>query len=76
MSKKTNVRVIKSDPPESKEILAASIVKISEALFALQAGGLNEKAIIVLVQDATKLSQRDIKSVIDALRKLKGWYCR
>lgn len=72
-----NVKVKKSaDKPESKEILAEAIVRIGSALAALQAGGLNERAIIVLIQAETKLAARDIREVLGAMRKLKGWYCR
>ncbi len=71
-----NVRVKKSDPPESTEILADSIVRISIALDLLAASGLNHKAIVILIQAATKLSRRDIEAVLDAQKRLAGWYCK
>lgn len=71
------VKIVKNqENPESKEILAEAIVRIGEAMEKLKSSGLNKDAIIVLVQAKTKLSQRDIESVIDALAQLKGWYCR
>jgi len=70
------VRVKKSDPPETTEILADSIVRISEALTKLEASGVNRKAIVILIQAATKLSRRDIEAVLDAQKRLAGWYCR
>jgi len=70
------VRVKKSDPPESTELLADSIVRISEALTKLHASGVNRKAIVILIQAATKLSRRDIEAVLDAQKRLAGWYCR
>ena len=70
------VRVKKSDPPESTEILADSIVRISIALDLLVESGLNHKAIVILIQAATKLSKRDIEAVLDAQKRLAGWYCR
>lgn len=70
------VRVKKSDPPESTEILADSIVRISIALDLLAASGLNHKAIVILIQAATKLSKRDIEAVLDAQKRLAGWYCK
>lgn len=70
------VKVKKSDPPESKEILAEAIVNIGSAFKKLQASGLNKKAIIILIQAETKLPQRDIKLVLDALPQLERWYCR
>jgi hypothetical protein len=70
------IRVKKSDPPESTEILADSIVRISESLDKLSESGLNHKAIVILIQAATKLSKRDIEAVLDAQKRLAGWYCR
>ena len=70
------VKVVKSDPPETKEILAEAIVRIGEALLALQASGLNQRAIIVLLQAETRLPRSDIKLVLDSLARLKGRYCR
>ena len=72
----TNVKVTKSDPPESKEILAEAVVKISDGFYALQRSGLNKRAIIVLLQAETRLSMKVIRTVLDALPRLKGWYCR
>ena len=69
------VKIIKSDPPQTKEILAEAIVKISDGFVSLQRSGLNKQAIIILLQAETKLSQRDIRIVLDALPRLKGWYC-
>ena len=72
-----NVRIKKTESqPESTEILAEAIVKIGAGFEALQASGLNRRAITVLLCDATKLPKRDIETVIDALAKLRGWYCR
>jgi len=34
------------------------------------------KAIVILIQAATKLSRRDIEAVLDAQKRLAGWYCR
>lgn len=70
------VRVKKSDPPESKEILAKAIVNIGSAAKKLGDSGLNEKAIITLLHDATKLPKRDIKTVLDSLKQLERWYCK
>ena len=71
-----NVRVKKSDPPETTEILAAAIVRISEGLAALEKSGLNNDAIITLIQHKTKLSRRDIATVLHAQARLASWYLR
>lgn len=73
---KTIVSVKQPDPPIRKEILAEAVVKVSEALTALQASGLNTDAIVVLLQEKTKLPKRDIYAVLNGLRLLKGWYTR
>jgi hypothetical protein len=71
------VAVVKSDPPETKEVLADAIVKLSSAARDLQnSSGLNQKAIILLLQNATGLRQGDIKKVLDALPELRRMYCR
>jgi hypothetical protein len=71
-----NVHVTKSDPPESKEILAAAIVRISAALTKLSSSGMNEAGIVALIHDGTGLSKRDIKTVLDAQKQLAAWYCK
>lgn len=70
------VKVKKSEPPESKEILAEAIVSIGQAAEKLMASGINKKAVIILLQAQTKLSQRDIRLVLDSLPQLERWYCR
>lgn len=71
-----NVSVVKSDPPETKEILAEAIVRIGSAMNKLKASGLNEDAIIILVHAKSNVNKGEIKAVFDALRRLEGWYCR
>lgn len=71
------IKVIKnSEKPEPIEVLAEAIVRIGESFDKLKGSGLNETAVIVLVHDATKISKRDIKLVLDSMRKLRSWYCR
>lgn len=64
------------EKPETTEILAEAIVRISEGFEKLQDSGLNEEAIIVLLHDRSKISKRDITVVLQNLRTLKGYYCR
>lgn len=71
------VRVQKTSAnPETTEILAEAITRIGDGFRELQASGLNRKAIVVLLRDATGLGKRDIETVLDALARLRGWYCR
>ena len=73
----TRVTIKKTEAtPETKEILAEAIVRIGDAFAALQRNGLNKRAITVLIQAETKLPLRDITTVLDALPRLRGWYCR
>lgn len=70
------VKVKKSEPPETKEILAEAIISLGKAANKLQASGINKKAVIILLQAHTKLPQRDIKLILDSLPQLERWYCR
>jgi hypothetical protein len=73
----TTVKVKKTDgKPESTEILASAIVSIGKAADKLLASGLNTKAVIVLLHYETKISQRDIKLILDSLKRLESWYCK
>lgn len=65
-----------SDKPESTEILAEAIVRIGEGFDRLNKSGVNKKAIVVLICDATKLPKKTVTTVLDALPRLRGWYCR
>lgn len=64
------------EKPESKEILAEAIIRIGEAMEKLTKSGLNKRAIVALIHDQTKLGKGDIEVILDALTRLKGWYCR
>lgn len=70
------VKVTKSEPPESTEILAAAIVRISEGVQKLRDSGINEKGIVALLHDATGLPKGTIQNVLDAQRRLASWYCK
>lgn len=70
------VKIVKSDPPETTEILAEAIVRIGDSVAKLNQSGLNHRAIVLLLQDSTKLPKRDIEAILTALPRLKGWYCR
>lgn len=61
-------------PAPSTTDLAATIDKISEGMKALLASGLNEYAIIVLLQDETKVCRRDVCAVLSGLKELKKSY--
>ena len=70
------VTVVKSEPPESTEILAEAVVRLGEAVKKLDASGMNRKAIVLLLHDATKVSKTEINAILDAIPRLRGWYCK
>lgn len=71
------IKVVKNpDKPETTEVLAEAIIRISSGFEALHKSGLNERAILALIYDYTKVSKHDIKAVLGALRQLRAWYCR
>lgn len=72
-----SVRVKKSEEqPETTEILAEAIVRLGESVKKLEQSGFNKRAIVVLLQDMTKIPRRDIAAILDAIPRLKSWYLR
>ena len=60
---------------QTKEI-ADGVVLISRTMKELATGKLNEKAILVLLAHETKMSQKAIKKVLDALGTMEELYVR
>jgi hypothetical protein len=56
------------------EVLAQSIVKISEAAMALRRSGFAESALLILLAARSKQSQKTCKIVLDAMLDLKATY--
>lgn len=69
------VNSVPGEPPIERAVLATAITDISNGVNALLKSGLNRQAIIVLVADKSKVSRRDIVTVLDALSSLKRDYC-
>jgi hypothetical protein len=61
--------------PESTEILAEAVVRIGEAFYELKRKGLNERAIVVLVADASGVNKSTVTRVLSCLDQLRGYYC-
>ena len=71
------IKIVKNaEKPEPTEILAEAVIRISENLERLYRSGLNQKAVLTLVHDYTKVPKRDVELVLSSLAKMKGWYCR
>jgi hypothetical protein len=62
------------DRLKSPESLAKAIVKISDGVSALLAGGLNQRAIVILLHHSTKVAMKDIAAVLEGLKTLKDDY--
>jgi len=69
-------KVVQSDPPVEKEVLAEAIVNISKGMTGLLKSGLNKRAITLLIQDHTGLNRGAITAVLDALPQLEKMYCK
>lgn len=76
-----NIRVIK-DPvePETPEVLAASIVSISESMQRLcGVGGLSHEAVASLIcnmRGNSHLNKTEVMLVLEGLGRLKSYYIR
>lgn len=65
----------KETPTDPAQPFVDAVIKASDTMEALLKGGLNKKAIIILLCHQTKLSQRDVKKVLEELPKLKKNFC-
>lgn len=61
-------------PPPTDDTLAEAIVKVGEGMERLKKSGLNQKAIVVLLNDCTGVGKRDIERVLMGLRDLAKVY--
>lgn len=66
--------VQEEESPVQKDVLANEIIRMAGAVNKLLLSGLNEKAIVVLLRDATGLSKRNITLVLNALAQLREDY--
>lgn len=77
--KAQNIKVIKNEEkPETPEILAESIIRISDGFKKLTEQGLTQDAIIVLLQGmrGVTVGKTEIKFVLDNLPKLASYYVK
>lgn len=56
--------------------IADGVILVSRAVKQLEAGKLNEKAILVLMASSTGLSQTMIKKVLNGLSELENTYVK
>lgn len=78
--KKQNIKIKKDEQnPESVELLAKSIIQVSDGFEKFLNSELNEKALILLLHGiigTANISKSQIKLVLDSLPRLKAWYIR
>ena len=65
--------------PESAELLAQSVIQVAEGFEKMLKTPLTNRAIEVLLHDgigAGKITRTQIRLVLEALPRLKGWYVK
>jgi hypothetical protein len=76
----SNFKIKKDEQnPETPELLAKSIIQVSDAACKLLNSGINQDAIITLLHrkiGAANISRDQITMVLNGIPKLKGWYCK
>ena len=76
---KKNIKIVKSEPAESAELLAQSIIQISDGFSKAMNSPLSQRALIVLLHDGigtAKISKSQIQLVLENLPRLKAWYIK
>ena len=75
-----NIKIKKTEEAEeSVELLAKSVVQVAEGFERMKNSPLTQRGLIVLLQDGigtTKISKGQIRLVLEALPRLKGWYVK
>ena len=76
----TNIKIKKDEEqPESVELLAKSVIQVAEGFQKVLNSPLKERGLIVLLHDGigpAKITKAQIKLVLEALPRLKGWYVK
>lgn len=77
MSAKSS-KIVAGGPTKQQdpETLADAVRRISKSVDALRRSGLNQRAIVALVHDDTKIYKSTIVQVLDSLAALEKKYCR
>ena len=66
----------KGTTPITKEVLATSILAISDSVKKLYDIGLNRRAVVALIADDTKLGKGTIEAVLDSLISFRNTYTK
>ena len=80
------VKIKQADPEVATEVLADSIVAISQGIKKLRMGRLNDRALLLLIQDAAPtigktspkkhITQKEVKAVLDGIENLEKTFIR
>jgi hypothetical protein len=65
--------------PESKELLAESVIKVAEGFEKMLKSPLKNRALEVLLIDCIgvgKITRTQVRLVLEALPRLKSWYVK
>lgn len=62
--------------PVPIEVLSSSIRDIARAMRQINSGPLKRHAVVLLIQDICKISQRDIRAVLEAMDLLESTYLK
>ena len=76
MPTKLNVTQKENEDPIPVEILAQSIKKISDSFKRMKAAGLSDRAIVVLLHDASGIGKPAIKCILAAMEDLERLYLK
>lgn len=67
-----NISVVKNPvQPEPVEVIAESIIAISQAMKTICASRLSRKALVALIHDQSRIGKRDIEIVLNNLECLE-----
>lgn len=73
---KTITVKVNEENPEPVELIAKSIIELSDGYRKIMSGHLKRHALVVLLKDATGISQRDIIKILEAVSDLKNMYTK
>lgn len=63
-------------PVETAEIIAQQLQDVSRGIKKLREGRLNERALVALLHDSTRMAKSDIERILDGLENLEKTYLK
>lgn len=67
---------VSEENPEPLELIAKSIVDIAEAIEKINNSKLSRRTVVLILQDATGITQREINMILDLAPKLRSTYLK